>query len=198
MKYCYFNYLVLFGLLLALGACKEEVTSVPAPIPTPVPAIDFGANDGYTGWDATRALTNPTDPTDWTTDATWNSAEMGLFAENNLDFSQPQLPASTWEVSAYPNPVVIGGKTQLSALLRDTDLAIPSSQLRILYTLVDAHYTALEYGLRDSVLKRFGVSILYPANKFSGGTLYRMYYVIYNTNNRQVYYKGHGDIKVMP
>jgi hypothetical protein len=190
MKQRYINYLVLFYLSLALGACKKD--------DVPVPAIDFGTNEGYTGWDTSRALTNFADPTDWTADATWNSAETGLFAQYKLDFNQPQLPTSTWEVSAYPNPVAIGQRTQLVALLHNPELTIPSSQLRILYTLVDAHYTVLNYGLSDSVRKQFRASMLYPASKCSVHTLYRMYYVIYNTHDKAVYYKGHGDIMVTP
>jgi hypothetical protein len=190
MRYCCVNYLVLFCLSLVLGACSKDVT--------PTPTIDFGASEGYTGWDATRQLTSPTDPTDWATDATWNSTERGLFAQYHLDFSPPQLAANVWELSAYPNPVALGGRTQLSVLLRQTDLTIPASQLRIIYALVDAHYTTLEYGLADSVRKRFGASILYTASKCSSQSLYRMYYVIFNTNSGTVYYKGHGDIKVIP
>lgn len=190
MRHCYANYLVLFCLSLALGACNKEAT--------PAPAIDFGANEGYTGWDATRQLTSPTDLTDWTTDATWNSSELGLFDMYHLSFTQPQLPSNVWKLTAHPNPVVLGSRNQLTAQLGTPNLEIPASNLRIAYALVDARYTKLEWGMADSVKKQFGASISYHPSKCSGNHLYRMYYVIFNTNDGTVYYKGHGDIKVTP
>ena len=61
MKQRYTNYLALFCLSLALGACSKDTTA---------PGIDFGANDGYTIRDSRGLLTASADPTDWTLDAT--------------------------------------------------------------------------------------------------------------------------------
>jgi hypothetical protein len=182
--------LVLFSSLLLLGACgtKEEAT----------PEAKF---EGYTGRDANRTLVGPTDPTDWTADAApWNSSETGLFTQYNASFSKPQLPADVWHpYPVFPNPVAVGGKNQFSILADKTNPAYPPTKwVRLAYAVVDTRYNVLSWGETNGIDQNFGSIVSYPAGKYSGNTLYRMYYILYDEVTRQVYYKGHGDIQVMP
>jgi hypothetical protein len=187
MKHSYSKCLVLFSLSLALGACSKDSE--------PAPSTTF---EGYTGRDANFNQTTPYDATDWTSDVTWNSSETGLFAKYNLNFSLPQVARDTYFMSAFPSPVAVGGSTQLRGLLSRNEFAISASDLRIAYAIVDTNYTTLDYGFADSgVYKQFGATITFKAVKYSSNTLYRLYYVIFNNQNMTVYYKGHGDIKVI-
>ena len=188
MKQRYTNYLALFCLSLALGACSKDTTT---------PEIDFG---GYTGRDARGQLTSPFDPTDWITDATWNSAEQALFASEDLLYDAPMVPASVWKITLHPNPVVLGSQSQFTMSLDETNPAIPNalSGLRFLYKVVDARYNVLEWGIMYGVDTSFANTFDYPASKYSANTLYRIYYVVCDSHNKRVFYKGHGDIKVIP
>lgn len=180
------KHLVLFSCLLLLANCSKN-----DPV-TPTPAVVF---TGYTGRDASGTLTAPNDPTDWTLDATWTGAETGLFSKYNLSFSQPALAASTWQPSLRPNPGTIGSQSTLIVLVDKTNTAALAA-VRMAYAVVDTNYDTLYWGDADNVNKQFGQIIPYDASKFKTGTLYRLYYVIYDKITSQVYYKGHGDIQL--
>jgi hypothetical protein len=192
MKQHYLKALAIFSLSLALSACGKDKTTTPG--------IDFGANEGYTGRDARGQATGPNDPTDWITDATWNSAEKALFASEDLLFDAPMVPASVWKITLYPNPVGLGSQNQFTMSLDETNPAIPTapSGLRFLYKVVDARYNVLEWGISYGGDKSFAGIFPYPASKYSANTLYRIYYVVCDSQNKTVFYKGHGDVKVMP
>jgi hypothetical protein len=192
MKQHYLKALALFSLSLALSACGKDKTTTPA--------IDFGANEGYTGRDATWQLTGPNAPTDWATDATWNDSEKALFTGYDLVYDQPMVPASVWKVTAHPNPVALNSKNQFTMSLDKTNPAIPNppSGLHFAYRVVDAHYTVLEWSESTGVDKNNAGIISYASSKYSANTLYRLYYVVYDNKDKTVFYKGHGDIKVMP
>jgi hypothetical protein len=189
MKYTYAKYLVLFSLTLALGSCGKDKTTTPD--------IDFG---GYTGRDTQGKLTSPFDPTDWTTDATWNSSETDLFAKHNLSFSQPLVPTSVWKVYTRGNPVPVGGTTDFVMEVDKTNPALPvtPNEWIMSFVLVDARYNVVDWAETNGVNKNFAGRIAYPAAKYNTDTLYRLYYVIFNKDTKTVYYKGHGDIKVIP
>jgi hypothetical protein len=192
MKQPYRKYLALFSLSLALGGCSKNST--------PAPAIDFGLNDGYTGRNANWQLTSPVDPTDWTLDAAaWNGSETNLFAKYNLSFTNLATPTSLWQLTAHPNPVVLGAKNQLTAMT-DKTMATPtgSGELRMAYVVVDANYAMQEWGDMSNINNNFGAIIKYDTSKFRANTMYRIYYVMFDDIDKKIYYKGHGDIKVTP
>jgi hypothetical protein len=192
MKQHYLNALALFSLSLALSACGKDKTTTPD--------VDFGANEGYTGRDARWQLTSPNDPTDWTADVTWNNAEKDLFASDNLLFDVPMVPANVWKITLHPNPVALGSENQFTMWLDKTNPAIPNPPGGLLfsYKVVDARYNVLDWRESSGVDKNSGSIISYPASKFSANTLYRIYYVVFDKYERTVFYKGHGDVKVMP
>jgi hypothetical protein len=194
MKHSYAKYLVLFSLSLASGACSKDTTTTPD--------IDFGPNEGYTGWDSRGQLTSPIDPTDWTIDVTWNSSETNLFTKYNLSFSQPLVPASVWKVYARANPVALGGSSDFIMSVDRTNPALPvtpnHTEWIMTYVLVDSRHNVLDWGETNGVNQNFASRTSYSANKYSAGKLYRLYYVIFNKDEKTVYYKGHGDVKVTP
>lgn len=180
------KYVVLFGSLLLLGSCRKNDSATPAAV-----------FEGYTGRDYTAKLFGPTDPNDWTQDATWTSTETDLFSKYSkygLSFSQPQVAASMWQPALWPNPVAVGGQTTFSMPVDKTSTTVPTAP-RMAFAVVDANYTILTQGAVEEVNQQFGVVIDHNATMYKGGKAYRLYYVVYDKFSSQVYYKGHGDIQ---
>ena len=70
------------------------------------PTIDFGPNNGFTVRLGNNMPGAQIDPTDWTSDPSWNTKEQALFAKLNLPLAAPQLAAGTLETTTYPTHLV--------------------------------------------------------------------------------------------
>lgn len=177
---------LLFAGLLLATACHKDATA---------PTIDFGPGSGFTMRTATNLPTAQTDPTDWTTDATWTDTERGVFEGFPLSLTGPQLAAATWETSAYPNPCSLTGGCNILVTPKRTGLpATPTDSVRVLINIVDAHYQHL-YGYDLPVGQGLYFTPTFDPAKYAADALYRVYYVVYKPGQR-VYYRGHGDIKI--
>ncbi|MEJ7659425.1 MAG: hypothetical protein WKG07_07280 [Hymenobacter sp.] len=145
---------------------------------------------------ATNTPTAQTDLTDWTTDPTWTDTERGLFEGFPLPLTGPQLAARTWETSAYPNPCSLAGGCNLLVIPNRSGLpAAPASDsVRVRIEIVDARYHHLD-GYDLSVGQGLYFTLKFDPAKYAANALYRLYYVVYKTG-KQVYYRGHGDIKI--
>jgi len=178
--------LLFAGLLLSATACHKDKTE---------PTIDFGPNNGFTMRTATNLPVAQTDPTDWTTDPTWTDTERGVFDGFPLPLTGPQLAARTWETSAYPNPCSLAAGCDIMVIPnRYGSPVAPTDSVRVRIEIVDAHYNHLSsYDL--SVGKGLFFEPKFDPAKYAANTLYRLYYVVYKTG-KQVYYRGHGDIKI--
>jgi hypothetical protein len=158
------------------------------------PTIDFGPNNGFTMRTNTNLPTAQTDPTDWTSDPTWNSTEQALFAKLNLPLTGPQLASGTWETTVYPNPSNRDDGCTFLVMPNPNSTALPAGTSRVSMVIVDAHYKVeLSY---DAEINANGLSLMPRLDplKYSPPTLYRLYYVVYQPG-KQVYYRGHGDLK---
>lgn len=176
------KHFVLVSGLLLLAACSKK---------DPAPPVF----EGYTGRDAHGELFGPTDPTDWTLDATWDSRATALFEKAyGVSFAKPLLAASTWQPVLYPNPASPNSQATFSLTVDKTNTAVPAN-VRMAYAIVDANYAPLSSGSAYSATKSFGFVTGYGGDKFKINTLYRFYYIVYDDATLQVCYKGHGDIQ---
>ncbi len=177
--------LTFITLLLAATACSKDKTE---------PSIDFGPNGGFTPRYSNAMSAGPEDPTDWTSDASWNEKEQKLFVGLNLSLTGPQLPATTWSFDFFPNPGQLSGDHEFDIFAR-YGAALPTGAMRLSTAIVDSQYGLIisdDFEIRSSQLRmRFALD---PA-KFTANKLYRLYYVVYEPG-KQVYYRGHGDIKI--
>jgi hypothetical protein len=176
--------LVLLTLTSLATACRKDKEQ---------PTIDFGPNGGFTTFDNTALPAGQTDPTDWTSDGSWNETEQQLFAGLNLSLSGPQLPAKTYDIFSYPNPSsVTHGRPATSVQFRGS--TPPAATIRLSIVVVDSHYQVLE--TNDFDASRGWAMFTYNPNnsRFTANALYRLYYVLY-TPGQQVHYRGHGDLK---
>ena len=168
-------------LVLALAACKSKSNS---------PSIDFGAGDGFSYRDGYNLPAGPQDPTDWTTDATWNEQEVKLFPELSLSLNVPQ-PAGFVEFTyLYPNPAWTSSWGFTS---RQTTTGI-RPDFTVAAVLVGADYQIVQRLMHTTSNKGyFAAGFDYAKLSMQSNTLYRLYYVLYN--NSGLLYKGHGDIR---
>lgn len=158
------------------------------------PTIDFGPNGGFTVRTASNLPTGQLDPTDWTSDANWNATERALFAKLNLPLTAPQMAAGTWETTVYPNPSNRDNGCTFSITPSPNSTTLPTGNTRMRMVIVNANYKIeLEF---DHELQANGLTVMPRLDpvKYSPPTLYRLYYVIYEPG-KQVYYRGHGDLK---
>lgn len=178
--------LLLYSTLMLTTACAKKDTE---------PTIDFGPNGGFTMRDASNYPSSQKDPTDWTSDASWNDAEQHLFSNLNLSLTGQQLSANTWEMSSYPNACSLAGGCAFIIRRGSNNAAVPSGTIRVNFVIVDAHYKPLSSSFDYDYSTFNGAALKFDPSKFAANNLYRLYYVIYSFN-QQVYYRGHGDIKV--
>ncbi len=158
------------------------------------PTIDFGPNGGFTARDGANLRTGQIDPTDWTSDPSWNATERSLFAKLNLPLDAPQLAAGTWETTVYPNPSNRDVGCTFSITPNPSSTTLPTGNTRVSMVIVNATYKvelAFDHELQANSLML--MPRLDPV-KYSPPTFYRLYYVIYEPG-KQVYYRGHGDLK---
>ena len=155
--------------LLALASCKKD--------------IDFGYQEGITYRDGSNLPAGPSDPTDWTSDATWNKPEQALFADLKLNLNGPQL-AGIQSNSAYPNPVTTRFNWGLSGSLTNYSLraALVDEQYKVRQRL------AVDNKSQSTLLELDLAGLSLPKNQ-----TYRLYYVVYTSGG--LVYKGHGDLR---
>jgi len=163
-------------LLLGAFQCEKQYAG---------PDIDFGPGEGITYRDAQGRPNGPQDPSDWTTDATWNEQELAYFNLPAFPVNGPQQVAAISSVGAYPNPAPAG---QLIWRLRLSPAApcpcqVYASLRSKRYTEADVLVATIAAG--DSV--QFAPIARDPAQ------LYRLYYHV--TNATSLLYKGHGDMR---
>ena len=157
------------------------------------PTIDFGAGEGITYRDASNLPNGPSDPTDWTSDATWNEQERALFPEVSFDLNGSQRPNLVAFASPFPNPSA--GQANWTVQCQQASGAVsPSYTLRVVF--VDRTYKALHrlgplilIGNRSYHLDYAGMGL--PVKELS-----RLYYLVHDDNG--LIYKGHGDIRYNP
>lgn len=167
---------LLFAALLTLVACHKKDDS---------PTLDFGADEGISYRSSNGMANGAQDPTDWTSDATWNEQETALFGELSISLTSPQQPNLISFNYVYPNPA-----KQANWILRTNT---SSTSYTLAAVLVNQKY---------QVIKRF------DHGYFTGGHLfaldyaqlglnpnetYRIYYVVFNNNG--LVCKGHGDVR---
>ncbi len=158
-----------------------------------MPTIDFGPNGGITQRDASGKLFGTIDTTDWTADTkTWNKQEKALFnlpVDVNAPYSIRTRPGEFG-----PNPCRVNSTAGFSLY------NIPFGATWEL-AFVDKNYKIVDrqkYGPFQVTDVRFPFE--FPADKFTAGTTYRVYYVVYSTSSPAssptLFLKGHGDISL--
>jgi hypothetical protein len=179
--------LLLLALTSLATACRKDNDE---------PTIDFGPNNGFTMRTGTNLPTGQTDPTDWTHDATWNATEQGFFSTLGVALGGSPTQVGTWYSSAYPNPVVAGGRGNFTVLptTGSQSTTVPTT-VRAQLVVVDARYKVLDT-FDAPAGQAVTVDLAFPAAKYLAGNLYRVYYVVYEPTQKTVYYRGHGDVKV--
>lgn len=180
-----FPYLLLFTALATLAACNKNDDS---------PAIDFGPNGGITERDANGKLAGTIDTTDWTADTrSWNKQERALFTLS-LDVNAPYT-LRTIPGEFRPNPCRVNTTAGFSLY------GIPFNAMWEL-VFVDKNYKVIDrqkYGPFSVSDVRFPFE--FPADRFTAGSTYRVYYVVYSTSSPAsiptLFLKGHGDIRMV-
>lgn len=152
------------------------------------PDIDFGPGTGITSRDAQGHLLRPEDPTDWTSDATWNEQEMSHFAFPNITLNGPQQLGAISQSLAYPNPAPAG---QVKWHLKLSPTA--PCPCRMFAQLVSKRYTEADVYTAELAA---GDSLQFAPKAYDPGQLYRLYYIVFT--NTSLLYKGHGDIRFTP
>ena len=174
--------LLFAALLLALVACKSKPDAAS-------PTIDFGAGDGFSHFDAGARPNGTQDPTDWTTDASWNEQEKALFPKLSFELNGAQRPTLFMYANVYPNPGA-------SAIYR-VEAANKSGSLAVSYSvklvLVNRAYEVLMQQGPLSFPSGYAVAFDYGQLGLQPGERYRLYYVLYDSNG--LVSKGHGDVR---
>ena len=168
-------------LLLALAGCHKADDS---------PRIDFGPGVGFSYRDGYNLPVGFQDPTDWTTDATWNAQETGLFPELSLTLNAPQPSNAIEATYIYPNPA----QTSTWGFASRQTAAGTRPDFTVAAVLVGADYQPImriPHG--TSAQGHFTAGFDYAKLGMQPNTLYRLYYVLYDSGG--LLYKGHGDIR---
>lgn len=154
--------------------------------------IDFGADEGISHRSPNNLPEGPQDPTDWTSDVRWSKSETNLFKDLGLELNATQNPSLVRRIDAYPNPAAQGS---MLAVRFDIN-TLPANTLLVI-RIVDKKYKVIRSGNPFNV-RAGGValSLELTKDKFAPKQTYRLYYVLYTTDN-QLLYKGHGDVKVV-
>jgi hypothetical protein len=152
------------------------------------PDIDFGPGPGITYRDAQGRLLRPEDPTDWTSDATWNEQELNKFAFPNLVLNGPQQPSAVSQSLAYPNP---GQAGQVKWRFKLSPTA--PCPCRVYAQLVSKRYTEADVYTAELAA---GDSLQFAPKAYDPNQLFRLYYIVSNASG--LLYKGHGDLRFTP
>ncbi|WP_045688305.1 hypothetical protein [Hymenobacter sp. AT01-02] len=165
-----------------LVSCKKKDSS---------PTIDFGAGAGISLRAADGRVAGSQDPTDWTSDATWNEQERALFPDLAFDLNGAQQPTRVSYTYAYPNPALTGQANWLLQLERS--YGSPAVKYSLSAVLVDRKYQVLLRLGPSDFSDALTYSLDYTKIGLRPNELYRLYYVLYY--NGVLLYKGHGDIR---
>lgn len=158
--------------------------------------VDFGPDEGYTQRNSSNYPGASVDDTDWTSDKDWKKVEKKLFDGLGVDLDQNQT-GGVGRLSLFPNPVVETAALYIQPGTTNTPNTAPALQIKAI--IVDKKYRKLqEFDLQTrggnngmQFVLRLDTGKLKPAQ------LYRMYYVFYDDASKQLYLKGHGDLKVV-
>ncbi|ALD20092.1 hypothetical protein [Hymenobacter sp. DG25A] len=148
--------------------------------------IDFGPDEGYVGRDNYNYPTGAKDNTDWTSDTDWDKKERELFKDLKLDLNATQRGGIS-QVYFFPNPVKVNGQGILT--FRN------NAPVQLSAVVVDDKHKVLDQFSATVSSSNISFHRLYSSEKFNAG-MYRMYYVMYDIDGT-LYYKGHGDIKIV-
>ena len=156
--------------------------------------IDFGAGEGLTYRDVQNLPNGPQDPSDWSTDATWNPQERALFPELGFDLNGAQQPNSIGSNAAFPNPAQAGQANWTLQTQRNSSGGAASYTLRAVF--VNRRYEVIQrLGPTDFILSQT-YAFDYAQMGLPAKELFRLYYVVYNASG--LVYKGHGDLRYSP
>jgi len=172
-------FIAIGSLLLLAFQCEKDYTG---------PDIDFGPGEGITYRDAQGRVSGPQDPSDWTTDATWNEQELAYFNFPNFSINGPQQVAAIGTVGAYPNPAPAG---KLTLRLRLSPAAPCPCQ--VYASLRSKRYTEADV---FAATMAAGDSVQFAPKAYNFDQNYRLYYLV--TNATGLLYKGHGDLRFTP
>ena len=172
------SYILLLAVLLNFVSCKKEIV-----IP-----IDFST---YTATDNSGKIIGNTDTTDWQNDPIWQVKETTLLQfKDNLKFGDSIGGLQTGFIKVtplFPNPgasvFILGLDPEKACKLK---VACVNKEYEILY-----YRTQLLSGGETWLAFDFRVKSAFAKDNF-----YRMYYSFSNSND-SVYYKGHGDFKIL-
>lgn len=174
---------LLLGALLTLAACGKKDN--PA-----TPTIDFGPGDGLTHRDANALPNGQQDPTDWTTDATWNERELALFADLGLNLNGAQQPEGISSFYVYPNPAARFASWSFQTQ-RNANGSVAVYSLHTV--IVDRNYKPLYHHRAANIILSHQMLLDYASLSLRPNETYRAYYVV--TNESGFVYKGHGDVR---
>jgi hypothetical protein len=157
------------------------------------PIVDFGEGEGITYRDGSNFPGGIDDPTDWTSDATWNKQERALFADVNVDLNGAQRPQLVVVSPLFPNPS-IGQATWFVGPPRTSS----GTSFTVRAVLVNRRYQELRRvgPLTLATGSPFYANFDYIQAGLSPRELYRLYYVV--TDASGLVYKGHGDVRLDP
>ena len=173
--------LLLATLCLGLAGCKHQETEPPT--------IDFGPGDGFSHVDAGARANGTQDPSDWTSDATWNEQEKALFPKLSFELNGAQRPNLFVYANAYPNPGA-SAIWRVEGENKATSLAVSYSAKLV---LVNRAYEVLMQQGPLTFPSGYAVGLDYAQLGLQPGERYRLYYVLYNSDG--LVCKGHGDIR---
>lgn len=157
------------------------------------PIVDFGDGEGITYRDGNNFPGGINDPTDWTSDATWNKQERALFSDVNVDLNGAQRPQLVVVSPLFPNPSIGLANWYTSAARNST----AATSLTVRAVLVNRQYQPmLRIGPLATTTNSVTLTLDYLKAGLSRRELYRLYYVV--TDASGLVYKGHGDVRLDP
>jgi hypothetical protein len=169
---------LLFTLALVLIACQKSATD---------PTLDFGVGEGISFRNNNGMPNGAQDPTDWTTDATWNEQETALFSELSISLNSSQQPSLITFAYAYPNPA--------KQAIWSVQTSTPSVAYTVTAVLVDSKYQIIKRFAHTSHIGGHNYLLDYAQLGLNSSETYRLYYVLFNNNG--LVYKGHGDMRYL-
>ncbi|OON68021.1 hypothetical protein [Hymenobacter sp. CRA2] len=160
--------------------------------------IDFGPDEGYTEKDSSNQSTGAVDNSDWTSDKDWKKEEKELFKDSGVDLSQGQQ-GGVGTLSFYPNACASVGAFTIQSVSVPLPPVLPLPPVYSLHgrlAVVDKKYQVLSSSNFELQTDRpLMLRLDFSDGKFKSGTLYRMYYILYD-DSKTLFLKGHGDIKI--
>ncbi|WP_191906484.1 hypothetical protein [Hymenobacter baengnokdamensis] len=167
--------------MLALASCHKSSQS---------PSFDFGLGDGFSHRDSQNLPNGSQDPTDWTTDATWNAQEKALFSDLGISLDSPQQPDFIDYTAVYSNPA-----TNATWLVQSKQAygAVPPNFLAAAVIVRSNYQLVLRLPQRPASKGSLGFVFDYAKLGLQPGEMARLYYVLFDTSG--LLYKGHGDIR---